>query len=117
MTPEQERALLDNINLASFYSKRYLDERIQAVRAAEEDGKKEQRLVARRCVFCYYLRRNVMAGQAFTQSFCGGCRETTTFATTDVDQYCAPCADRYGLCVYCGGDRELKTRRTKLVRK
>lgn len=77
---------------------------------AVADTKREQRLKARECPTCYYLRGRI-GGAAFTNSTCKGCGVTIVNPSTATDKYCAACSKEHRICRYCGADLELKNRR------
>lgn len=62
-----------------------------------------------RCAHCTYSGR--VGGATCSERPCGLCDATLHSNNTCVDVLCAACAERLGLCVQCGADRELKTRR------
>lgn len=80
------------------------------------DSEREERLKAHQCPWCWYFRRPVIAGQAFTEWTCSGCGAEAQHANTATPRLCVACAEKYGLCVQCTGDIEMRPRK-KLERK
>jgi hypothetical protein len=104
------------VQLATTSATRAYDSAIVSATMAQADSDRANRLAARECKVCFYLRGARFTGQAFTDWTCAACGKKDMHANTGVPRYCNDCADGYGLCVECGADVELKTRR-KLERK
>ncbi len=83
---------------------------------AKADSKQKQRLAYHECKVCFYLSSRV-GGSAITESNCTVCDAPISNASTNVDKVCRACAEKYRLCVHCGGDLELVVSRKKLVYK
>lgn len=75
------------------------------------DGHISIRIAEGKCKVCYYLQAGAIAGQGFTQFMCALCNRGCLSATTNCDALCKECASKNGLCVHCGADIHLDTRR------
>ena len=73
----------------------------------EADPKREERHKRNLCQLCFYGPPKI-AGQAFTDTTCGGCREPMQFSNTHVDRLCPACASKRGCCKECGAHIDLK---------
>jgi hypothetical protein len=69
----------------------------------EKDLDKEERLKAQLCRVCYYQPPRGSL-QAFTNSDCGHCGTTMTFATSHTDELCMRCACMTESCKECAGE-------------
>lgn len=78
------------------------------------DPDKAARLAQQVCQACAYQGR--IGGAACSFRECAFCTKTLSSGNTCVDVLCIPCAQERDLCVRCGGDIHLKTRR-KLEKK
>lgn len=76
------------------------------------DPDKKLRQKASECRTCYYLRRGRVGGAAMTSFPCGLCGEVQLAGSTNTDRLCLKCGLEHQLCVYCGADVELRSRRT-----
>lgn len=77
---------------------------------AVNDTKREKRLAAHECQYCYYLAGRV-GGAAMTQSNCRSCNVEHWNSSTCTDEFCEACAKKFGICRHCGADLDLKTRK------
>ena len=84
-------------NLKAIERQAGLTERLRA------DPRKEQRLEAQECVWCYYTKWHALAGQAVTRRKCAVCSKEMTFSSTRTDKLCKECAAELAVCVHCGG--------------
>ena len=76
------------------------------------DPKKEDRLKAQECKYCYYMRSGV-ATQAFVQWTCGICNTEQQWSNGDYPRICKECAIKHNLCMHCGADIDLRVKRRK----
>lgn len=88
-------------------SRDYLE---RASRAAA-DSQRVERLAARECAACYYLRGRQGAAMSSETECAAGCGRRIVSGNSCLDRLCPECADVLSLCVYCGGDRETKMHR------
>lgn len=86
-------------------------EHLQAALDYKADAEKKQRLKNGYCRTCFYLRRGLMAGQAFTAWECGICGAEKVHHHTGTPVVCAPCSKEHRICVECGGDIGTNTKR------
>jgi hypothetical protein len=110
---EYHRAKIDH-NSYEFITRQNLERislRRDALRKLDLDLDKEARLDARECLFCFYMARPRIAGQAFTERPCGLCDKTIKHSNTAIGVICEACSDESGMCSHCGGDMNLKVRR------
>ncbi len=77
-----------------------------------QDPQREKRLKECLCLACAYIRQGMLAGQTFTRWTCAACEKPQPeWPNTAVPKLCLECADRYGLCVRCIADLDLRARR------
>lgn len=77
-----------------------------------EDPQKERRLELCLCPTCFYVDNMSLAGAAMTPWSCEACeKEQPLWHCTAHPKLCLECADRYGLCVRCIADLELRPRK------
>ena len=93
-------------------NREHIESTVRHVRDYEGDVHRERRLAARLCPWCFYFRRGLLAGQAFTHWNCSACDKADCHSNTNHPYLCNDCSDKLGLCVTCGADIELKSRRT-----
>jgi hypothetical protein len=93
-------------------NREFIESTVRHVREYEGDVHRERRLKARECPWCFYFRRGMLAGQAFTSWACSFCLKEDVHANTAHPYLCTDCSDKLGLCVTCGADLDLKQRRT-----
>jgi hypothetical protein len=79
------------------------------------DHEADKRRQERECLYCFYLHRARMAGQAFTGWECLSCGAGGMHSNTAVPHYCDVCADKMRICVRCGADQELEDRKLTTV--
>lgn len=84
---------------------------VEGVRRFQDDMDLKERRMARQCKYCYYLRGARIGGAAMTDWACGICAREALAGSTATPAICDACADEHRLCVECGADRDLKTRR------
>lgn len=106
---------IHGLNAATGRARRHVDQLRQDLEQLDKDSARAARIHARVCPVCYYLVHR-MSGQGFTEWFCKSCGVQNLHHTTAVPMYCIPCSKRFGVCVRCGSDLELRNRR-KLERK
>lgn len=70
----------------------------------DADPDKETRLSECECRTCYYLRRERLAGHAFTMYRCSHCGEEKRHPNTAVPVICPECARKIQVCTVCGAD-------------
>lgn len=76
------------------------------------DPEREKRREAGLCLSCCYVREPRLAGQAFTGWACRICEQPQGHhPNTAVPLLCLECAHKFGLCVECMADDELRPRR------
>ena len=93
-----------NIENNTYFAEQRYRELKKRLDSYDNDDKKEYRLKKRYCKSCQYLRGG-LAGQAFTNFNCKNCGVECSHPNTDLDKYCAKCADEHDVCVKCGGKR------------
>lgn len=113
--PKTDAQLLRDINDESFMNKKQLNEIVESARRAEEDADQTERLKARECKLCFYIRKHRIGGAAMTDAECQGCQKVMGFSSTATDKFCRDCSDKYRVCTRCGADMELASRRRKLT--
>lgn len=85
----------------------------QAVRSLL-DRDAEKRIEARECRYCFYHTGGRLSGQAFTAWTCAVCgKEQPPWPNTGHPLVCTKCAKEHTLCVRCGGDFHMRTKRLK----
>lgn len=84
---------------------------IKAAQDAVNDAQKEERLAAQQCKGCFYLRRRVLAAQAFTDQPCACCLVVQRYSSSNTDALCMSCAQEHRLCKHCSADIDLDTTR------
>lgn len=95
-----------NIRQATGRSKRRVDQILALAKTISEDCKRGERLIAQKCLFCYY--ESPIAGRAITHRPCMCCGERQTYPSTSTGVLCQPCAKKLDLCCHCGGDIEMR---------
>jgi hypothetical protein len=89
----------------------YIEETERRTEECRTDARREARLAARECRWCYY-RGPGLSGQMFTDWTCWSCGKEDQSSSTSHPRLCVECADKLGLCERCCADRELKSRKT-----
>lgn len=107
---------LERVQSASFRARQSTERSLHKALSFHADAEREERLKAHQCPWCWYFRRGGIAGQAFTEWTCSGCGAETMHHNTATPRLCVACAEKYGLCVECEGDIEMRPRK-KLERK
>jgi hypothetical protein len=110
-------AQVETINRTSQHQLEATSRFFQKAALVAGDGDRVRRDAARECVGCFYVRGPRIAGQAFTPWLCTICCVADQHPNTGVPRVCNGCAEAYGLCVTCGGDRDMKFRTKKFGRK
>lgn len=115
---QQPRPPLDlfGVQLATEQGRRYCEDALACALRYNADSERDERLKAHECPWCWYFRRGGLAGQAFTEWTCSGCGKEQRHPNTATPRLCVECAVKYGLCVECTGDLELRPRK-KLERR
>jgi|CXWL01.1.fsa_nt_gi hypothetical protein len=108
---KEKAAILKDCNIRTHYNKDFAAKLRHSLNEFDSDTHKKVRVEARKCKVCFYLRGTRISGQAFTTTLCQSCGVSMTFPTTDVDFYCLPCSKELLLCVDCGGDINLRSRK------
>jgi hypothetical protein len=106
--------MFDDISTRTHYAKQLVRSWRKRLARLDVDEHKHSRQSQRHCKSCYYMRTAIV-GHAFTDYQCCNCGKTATWHNTGVPKLCPECADRKGLCIRCGGDREWDSRDTKLT--
>jgi hypothetical protein len=120
MTDKLTWELLEEVNRYTSYTHEVIN-RARTYVAVIENGEppelKKQRLQARECLCCFYLRGGRISGQAITNWECRICKKEDVHSDTGVPHYCKDCSELYELCTECGGTLDNKMRRTDKPRK
>jgi hypothetical protein len=90
----------DKINRAK-WNDSYVSALRKKLLSFDLDEKREEREAQLKCRYCFYLSRDVIAGQGFTRKPCDCCNATQTYATTVTDRLCADCALAEKCCLHC----------------
>ena len=108
-----KKLTVEKINQNTYY--RTYGVELKAVQLIKyfQDLEKADRVQSRNCRYCFYMRTDILSGQAVTESHCGNCEAVVVCGNTDVPQFCDSCADTYRICAQCGSDLHGK-RRLKL---
>ncbi|QDV78036.1 hypothetical protein K2D_16420 [Planctomycetes bacterium K2D] len=78
-----------------------------------EDAQKAERHALAECPCCYRPYGNAkMGGASVTFRQCAMCDQRLMSGNTNVAIVCIDCAKRAGICKECGGDIDLKQRRS-----
>lgn len=91
--------------------KSYLKHYVNLVEKFNKDPNKKERLEKHECVFCFYSDR--VGAAAMTKKDCIYCGKTEMYGNSNTNDVCIECAKRYELCVHCGSDIKMRTRRKK----
>lgn len=78
------------------------------------DSDKVLRRDSQLCHSCFYIRSR-MGGSTVTHRECGVCQEVQTYGSTATDAMCMGCAKHNSLCKQCGGDIDMKLRRSRVI--
>lgn len=106
-----DKELLNRIQERTFFKKEETDELLENVKRYLDDSDRKKRLLDCLCKHCYYLRGEVFACSAMTYSPCVSCGREMGFGSTDTDDLCYSCAEKYKVCRQCLADIDLKKRR------
>lgn len=109
------RILLDEwkMRFATSGARQTVDSTRTALAELDQDTRAEERAKALECKRCFYLRRSRLAGQAFTDWFCGLCGSREVWGCTHTPKVCKTCAKEHKLCTECGGDLDMRDQRRK----
>ena len=99
---------LKKINSIAAYQQSKLNQYLKSAIKISLDAEKMQRLEAQLCPACWYLSHDIISGQAFTDWTCKLCGTKETYSNTNTPQLCKVCAQRFGLCISCGGTLDNK---------
>lgn len=102
----------ENVEMASYLGKKYVEATIELARAFLSDWDKAKRRNAGLCPLCYYESSRIGAA-AITTAQCGLCDEQLLSGNTNIDVLCQSCALQTGLCKHCGADVNLVNRRKR----
>ena len=83
----------------------------------KEDPLKEERLLRKKCLYCYYVVGDGIVLSGFNRKNCGICNNEMVFYSSNVSKYCIICSDAYNICIKCGADLDLKERRSLIKKK
>lgn len=112
MEIKRRRINSSSVYLATDLAKRRIEAAAGRSSAALIDSERDDRRAAGLCPFCYYYAIERIGGAAITRQACGTCGEVMVFGSTRTDALCLSCSRRYDLCKRCGGDLDMKHRRT-----
>jgi hypothetical protein len=102
---------LNRVRNATHFARQHLREWMDAAERAFADLDRKERETVQECRRCFYVGRQRMAGQAFTERECENCKRSVMYPTTDTNSLCVECGQRLGLCVRCCADIDLVDRR------
>ena len=102
---------LYTVEFANSQAQNYVDSYLRKAKDLSLDARRTERIKERECPLCYYVLSGRSAGQSFTEWECRGCGKKNHHPNTGVPRLCTDCADKYGLCVQCCADVDLKSRR------
>ena len=106
---------LDSVNNSTYRANYRKKSILEQAEQLTNDPEKEKRMEKHQCPICFYVSGRP-GGSACSSRTCAFCEKELSSGNTCVDVLCIDCAKNYNLCVYCGGDVHLKSRR-KLVPK
>ena len=109
---------VEDINYHTELAKSRLASAAKALKAATSDSDQKRREIRRECAACFYLRGNVISGQAFSSRPCKreGCTEESRHHNTDCPAYCETCSEELKICRRCGGDLGMRRRRARVAK-
>jgi hypothetical protein len=110
MEVKHKRLTLATVRESTSHMAFRVKETLAKAKKLEFDLDFKDRRQKQQCVWCFYYDYR-FGGQAMTNSNCASCNKDGMFGSTDVDLLCLPCAKELNLCVHCGADMELKSRR------
>jgi hypothetical protein len=94
-----------NIQHNTFGSELVYEDLIDKIKAYESDNEPTNRIdVRRECKSCYYLKKNRIVTQAYTDYKCWNCDSRHTHHNGGVPRYCVICSIEYDICVRCGSE-------------
>lgn len=100
------------VNYANWAAQEKKDGAVNRAIRVLEDPERARRLELCLCPTCFYIDNMGFAGQAFTEWTCEACEKPQPmWPNTAHPKLCLECADRYGLCVRCLADLELRPRK------
>lgn len=102
---------LYSLQFATSVAQQHIERTQNRLARLEQDVERGERIRRHECPSCYYLVIRI-CGQAFTQYKCGWCFCEFHWHNTCVPRFCAPCGEKLGICVRCGADVHLRSRRT-----
>lgn len=97
---------VDTLNNATFAAAEAFEHWKQAV----ADSKREKRLQAQECRFCFYRRH--LWGNDTADCACESCDKAMQADSFWKPRLCIACARQFHACKQCGADLHLKERRT-----
>jgi len=93
-----------NIETTNWFNKKYYENVALKVKKHDDDDQQDKRLKNLKCKCCYYLKGDMISGQAFTTSQCENCGVDISNPTTSTNKICEKCSKEHNLCVKCGGN-------------
>ena len=100
----------NDVSSASWNARERIEVTCARAMAVLLDNERSERTRRLECKCCFYLRSG-LAGQAFTEWKCVVCDTQDTWANTSTPRVCVACAKKHSLCVRCGGDIHMRSRR------
>lgn len=100
----------NTVSEISYRAKERLEFHCARSMSALLDSDLTKRQKAQECKCCFYLSSG-LAGQAFTEWTCAVCGAKDCWANTATPRVCKDCATKHALCVRCGGDIHMRSRR------
>jgi hypothetical protein len=85
----------------SRWNESYVNAMRKKLLAFDLDEKQSDRLSQLICKYCYYMKRDVIAGQSLTTKPCDCCNSLQTYMTTVTDRLCHYCALDEKCCLHC----------------
>lgn len=100
-----------NMERASTTAQIYVHDILARAEKIKEDAQKDIRVSEQECKACFYVRSKV-GGSAMTSRACMCCGSDVLYGSTCTDVLCKDCAKENKLCKHCGGDINMKVRKT-----
>jgi predicted nucleic acid-binding Zn ribbon protein len=111
---QQKKQHVDKVSIyrSNSCGKEMIESALIRAENIHSDNDKKNRLDKCLCKSCYYIFDRRMGGASITRRPCGICEKTMQFSNTATDVICPSCAKQNDMCKQCGGDIELKNRRS-----
>lgn len=107
---------LYSLQFATSVAQEGIERLLKKAELVKNDSLKNERLLRRKCSFCYYVVGTGIVLQGFHEVKCCFCEKILKFGSSDISNVCSECSDKYNICVKCKADLDLKERRS-LIRK